>query len=102
MYFEYANLLSLCRLILSNSEHMYSGECQTSEKVRTEKPVFSDQTLPLKAVMKEPCAFEVTFSNATLFNRNDTLMSFYELIPYLTIHISNTVITSEKPKQLIQ
>lgn len=28
-------------------------------------------------------------------------MSFYEPIPYLTIHISNAMITSQKPKQLV-
>lgn len=59
---QISNLLNLYRLILSKSEHMYSGYCQTSEEAGTKQPVFSDQTSPLKAVMKEPCAFEITFS----------------------------------------
>lgn len=61
---------------------MYSGQCQTSERAGTKRPVSSDQTFPLKTVMKEPRAFEITFSNATLHNRNDTLISFYELISF--------------------
>lgn len=44
------------------------------------------------------CLWNHLFCNATLLNKNDTLISFYEPIPYLTIHISNAGITQKKKK----
>ena len=45
------------------------------------------------------CLWNHLFCNATLLNKNDTLISFYEPIPYLTIHISNAGITQKKKKK---
>lgn len=45
------------------------------------------------------CLWNHLFCNATLLNKNDTLISFYESIPYLTIHISNAGITQGKKKK---
>lgn len=47
------------------------------------------------------CLWNHLFCNATLLNKNDTLISFYESIPYLTIHISNAGITQGKKKKLV-
>lgn len=46
------------------------------------------------------CLWNHLFCNATLLNKNDTLISFYEPIPYLTIHISNAGITQKKKKMV--
>lgn len=57
---------------------------------------------PWRLYWKAMCLWNHLLCNATLLNKNDTLISFYELIPFLTIHMSNAVITSEQPKQSVQ
>lgn len=56
---------------------------------RIKQFIYSDQTMPLKAVIKELVAFETTFSGLLLCSIKNTFISFHKLISSLTICISN-------------
>lgn len=69
---------------------MYEIECKTIlVKAQIKQPIYSDQTMPLKAVIKVLVAFETTFFGLLLCSIKTTFISFYKLISGLTIHISS-------------
>lgn len=56
---------------------------------RIKRLIYSDQTMLLKAVIKELIAFETTFSGLLLCSIKNTFISFHKLVSSLTTYISN-------------
>lgn len=58
-------------------------------EARIKQLIYGDQTMPLKAVIKELVVFETTFSGMLLCSIKNTFISFHKLTSSLTIHVSN-------------
>lgn len=72
----------MCNIMQRNPPNILSGP-------RIKQLIYGDQTIPLKAVIKELVAFERTFSRMLLCSIKNTFISFHKLISSFTIYVTN-------------
>lgn len=79
----------LRKCVQYNAKKKQKTQTNILAEPRIKQLIYSDQTMPLKVVIKELVAFEKTFSGMLLCSIKNTFISFHKLLSSLTICVTN-------------